>query len=178
MNKFIEDKTVYHLPDLEFNALLESRIGSGKKALKAQKDFELHVLERGWTFHKNYEYTGTGNHVLLVSPNGKGYSIPPSKFRQGGGAKLDFDTNRKQFLHNLNPKDLQSYLETYSGSLKSMLEKQLEFELDAIRRGWSFPDTYRYERVTDRVLAIAPTGETLWVQPHFFLRGGYMQYQL
>ncbi|PSW16727.1 hypothetical protein C9J01_06965 [Photobacterium rosenbergii] len=178
MNKYIEGKTVYQLPEYQFNALLASRAGSGKKALKAQKDFELVVIDRGWAFHKNYEYTGTGKHVLLVSPNGKGYSIPPSKFRQGGGAKLDFETNRKQFLYTLCESDLNAYLNLYSGALKSMLEKQLEFERNAISRGWTFPDSYRYERVTDRVSAVAPSGETVRVQPNFFLRGGYKQYQL
>lgn len=59
-----------------------------------------------------------------------------------------------------------------------MLEKQLEFERNAISRGWTFPDSYRYERVTDRVSAVAPNGETVRVQPNFFLRGGYKQYQL
>lgn len=59
-----------------------------------------------------------------------------------------------------------------------MLKKQLEFEQEAIRRGWGFPESYRYSRVTEKVELVAPVGVQVTVQPQFFLKGGYEQYQV
>ncbi|MCK8073973.1 hypothetical protein [Vibrio sp. 1CM23M] len=140
-------KTVFQFTDQQFTEFLNDKSANHKRKYISQRKFELKVIERGYDFHRDYEYINAQVRCKLICPFGHEYDALARSF-----------TNKN--------------VRCSSCSGNNASKAKQEFEAEVLRRCYTFSVNYEYTNARTKVELLCPKGSLYAVAPDTFKNQG------